>query len=117
GPSPFALFAAWPSRQGGFAQTRFVDAAGPGRLPVAEVLGLRDYMAMGRQPERSEDYTRTHAAIVAAGPAGSDRAALEASLGLTVVQLDRVLIWLLKYGFIRRQRADEAQTSQAQSRK
>ena len=112
GPSPFALFAAWPSRQGGFAQTRFVDVAGPGRLPVAEVLGLRDYMSMGRQPERSEDYARTHAAIVASGSAGCDRAALEASLGLTVVQLDRVLIWLLKYGFIRRQRAEEAPSRQ-----
>ena len=74
-------------------------------------------MAMGRQPERSEDYARTHAAIAAAGPMGSDRATLETALGLNVVQLDRVLIWLLKYGFIRRQRAEETQAPKAQSRK
>ena len=111
GPSPFALFGAWPTRQGGFAETRFVDAAGPGRLPVAEVLGLRDYLALGRQAERSEDYTRIHQAIVAAGNAGSDRTSLEGALGLSTVQIDRVLIWLLKYGFIRRQRAAETDQS------
>ena len=101
-PSPFALFRAWPSRQGDFARGRFVDACAPGRPDVAETLALRNYAAMGRQAERSEDYARTHAAILAAGPVGLDRDALVAALRLPPLALDRVLIWLLKYDFIRR---------------
>ena len=102
GPSPFGVFAAWPSRQGGFARDRFVDVTASGRPGVAETLGLRDYMAMGRQTERTEDIVRIHAAIVAAGSPGTDRAALETALAMSPLMLDRALIWLLKYGFIQR---------------
>lgn len=100
GPSPFGLFGAWPSTQGGFAGQRFV--AETSATDVAGALALRDYLRGGRQTERSESFAQVAAAIGAKGAAGAGRDDLAAALKLPPAQIDRLLIWLLKYGFIRR---------------
>ncbi|WP_192931263.1 glycosyltransferase family 4 protein [Gemmobacter serpentinus] len=100
GPSPFALFAAWPSRQGGLERERFIATD----LPHApqDLLALRNYMAQGRQTERTDLFVAVHHAIRIAGAAGETRDGLATSQRATPVMVDRVLIWLLKYGLIRR---------------
>ncbi|MFZ0097203.1 MAG: glycosyltransferase family 4 protein [Gemmobacter sp.] len=102
GPSPFAMFATYPTRRGGLEGERFIPGALAPTLTLAETLALRDYTSTGRQVEATTTLAAVHDAIIAAGAAGIDRAGLEARTGMNAISTDRALIWLLKYGFARR---------------
>jgi len=101
-PSPFGLFASYPTEQIGFAAGRYVAADLGTRPDIAATLALRDYGALKRIFESAAHIGAVHAAIVAGGAAGADRAAVEAVTGLGALTVERILIWLLKYDFIRR---------------
>lgn len=100
-PSPFAQFARYPTRRGGFDSERFRAVPLEGRPDVAETFALRDYVGMGRLPERPEDVAALLALIAAADEAGIGRAALAEARRQATLSIDRQLVWLLKYGFIR----------------
>ncbi|MBL4928634.1 glycosyltransferase family 4 protein [Fuscibacter oryzae] len=98
-PSPTALFAAWPTERAEFGQTLLLPVDRTGQPDLAAVLAVRNYQGLGRifaAPDRI-------AAVLATIPAtGATRAEVARAVGLNVAGTDRVLIWLLKYGFIRR---------------
>lgn len=101
-PSPFGLFGAYPSRAAGFGAERFATVAhGPDAPDVAAMLALRNYTGLKRQFEPTESITRVLAAIGAAGAQGACRAEVEATSRLRPMTVERAMIWLLKYDFIR----------------
>lgn len=100
-PSPFAMFGAYPTRQGGLDEGRFVAADLTGRPGIAETFGLRNYAGLGRAPERAETLALVQARVAAAGALGLDLAEIDAQTGISGITLDRAVIWLLKYGFLR----------------
>lgn len=101
-PSPFVYFAEYPTAAGSFAGVRFASAAPQPPLPVAEVLALRNYAGLGRSTERPEAFATMAEAIAAAGSAGISRDELVSAHKYNPLTVDRLLIWLLKYGYIRR---------------
>lgn len=102
GPSPFALFASYPTRVGGLDVERFIPGEVAPELSLADTLALRDYVALGRQVEAPATLATVLDAVLAEGAAGIDRAGLQKRTGLNPIVIDRALIWLLKYGFVRR---------------
>jgi glycosyltransferase involved in cell wall biosynthesis len=98
-PSPTALFAAWPTERAEFGQTRFVPVDRSGQPDLTAVLAARNYQGLGRIFAAPE---RIAAVLAAIPPDGATRAEVVAATGLNVAGADRVLLWLLKYGFIRR---------------
>lgn len=102
GPSPFAMFGSYPTARGGFGAERFRAAPLVRGVTLAETFALRDYAGMGRMVETAETLGSVFDAITAEGAGGTDRSGLEARLSLNPLTVDRALIWLLKYGFIRR---------------
>lgn len=102
GPSPFALFGAYPTVRGGFTAERFRAAPLARTITPTEALALRDYAGMGRLVETAETITAVFEAVRAVAEGGADRPTLETQLKLNPLTVDRALIWLLKYGFIRR---------------
>ena len=101
-PSPTAYFATYPSAQVDFADGRFVLADQTGRPPLAEVLKTRNYEGLQRMFEAPARIAAVLRAVVLAGQVGCDLAQMEQAAGMTQAQAARVVIWLLKYGFIRR---------------
>ena len=98
-PSPTALFGGYPTERAAFAEVRFVASDLMGRTGVHDVLAVRNYQGLKRM-FASPDHI---AAVLAAITAGADGlAAIEASTGLKTQGVERILIWLLKYGFVRR---------------
>ncbi|MEH7827196.1 glycosyltransferase family 4 protein [Gemmobacter denitrificans] len=108
GPSPFLLFGSYPTRAAGFDTARFVAMPLQGRPGVTETLALRNYGGIGRSTERAEDFAALYDRILAAGAEGAARSALLTTSGKTPVTLDRLLIWLLKYDFIRLSGEDQS---------
>lgn len=101
-PSPLLLFGAYPSRQAGFGAERFAAAPRPSDAPdVAEILALRDYAGLKRQFESTAHVAQIMAEIAQTGPKGASRPELERSTGLRAMRVERAMIWLLKYDFIR----------------
>ena len=98
-PSPTALFGGYPTEQVGFATARFVAVDLTGRASLAEALAVRNYQGLNRMFAAPDHI----AAVLAAVMAGAEGlAAMETATGLRAPNLERVLIWLLKYDFIRR---------------
>ncbi len=98
-PSPFGLFAGYPTQQVSFPKTRFAAVPLGPRPSVAETLRLRNYAALRHIFETPAQIVKVHA-LIAAGSA-QDRDTLAAQTNLKPINLDRILIWLLKYDFIR----------------
>lgn len=98
-PSPTALFAAWPTERAEFGQTLLLPVGRAGLPDLAEVLAARNYQGLGRifaAPDRI-------AAVLAVVPVtGATRAEIAQAVGMNVAGADRILLWLLKYGFLRR---------------
>lgn len=96
-PSPTHLFSSYPTEQVSLTRERFAAVATPASLQ--EVLAARNYEGLKRMfasPAQIE-------AVLAAVQAGAgDLAAVEAACKMTAQQAARVVIWLLKYGFLRR---------------
>ena len=106
GPSPFGLFAGYPTLQTSFPETRFGAVPLGNRPGVAETLGLRNYAALRHIFEAPARIARVHALILAAEIC--TRSDLAEATGLKPITLDRILIWLLKYDFIRPVAPDQA---------
>ena len=96
-PSPTGLFAAYPTQREEFGgRFAMADQTGP---DWRALLALRNYAAMKRVFASPDQI----AAVVAAlqGGAGTARE-VDTATGLGAVNTERILIWLLKYGLIRR---------------
>jgi glycosyltransferase involved in cell wall biosynthesis len=96
-PSPTNLFASYPSEQVSLTSDSFavVETA----VTLTEVLKLRNYEGLKRMFAPPVQI----ASVLEAVRAGAaDLAAIEAACKLTPQQAARVVIWLLKYGFLRR---------------
>lgn len=98
-PSPTALFGGYPSQRTGFAGVRFVATDLTGRAGLADVLAVRNYKGLKRM-FASPDHIAAVLAAVTAGAAGLPE--IEAATGLKAQGAERILIWLLKYDFVRR---------------
>jgi glycosyltransferase involved in cell wall biosynthesis len=96
-PSPTNLFASYPSEQVSLKQAQFV--AVETEVGLAEVLKLRNYEGLKRVFASPAQI----AGVLEAVRAGAtDLAAVEAMCKMTSLQAARVVIWLLKYGFLQR---------------
>ena len=101
-PSPTALFASYPTELTTFAQTRFVAADLTHRAPLIEVLALRNYEALNRIFAPPGQIAAVLTAVADAGQGGADLREIVATAKLKPQPTERILIWLLKYDFIRR---------------
>ena len=99
-PSPMRIFADYPTEARGFAGQTV--AANPDRRHRPEDLfQLRGY-ARGREPFMTlASVVRIWTLVVSAQEGGVLTEELARLVGQSVVDVDRVLIWLLKYDFIR----------------
>lgn len=95
GPSPMALFAAFPTRQ--LARGARFFWTGTATLSVAEAFALRDYQATRRLFETPEHVEATAKVLQARGSATA--AELAQDLGHPLLRVERCLLWLMKYGY------------------
>lgn len=98
-PSPMQLFAAYPSRQISPGAGRF--HAVPGRHDIAAIFAARRYAKMKQMFEISERIARIHAALIDAGPGGATAEDLARAVGLPSIRVERVCVFLMKYGLAR----------------
>ncbi|WP_299504971.1 glycosyltransferase family 4 protein [Cypionkella sp.] len=101
-PSPMHLFGSYPTEQVSFGKTRLVLADQTGRPSLAEVLVARNYQGLKRIFAAPEHISRVLQTVTAAGSKGCDLAQLEAGSAIKGALVERIVIWLLKYGFVRR---------------
>ena len=101
-PSPMNLFGGYPTEQVSFAKTRLVLADLSGRPNLAEILNARNYQGLKRIFAAPNHIAQVLTAVAAAGAAGCDLAGIEAACGIKGPSAERIVIWLLKYGFVRR---------------
>jgi glycosyltransferase involved in cell wall biosynthesis len=101
-PSPSLLFAAYPTEMADPSQARFVATDLTGRKSLAEVLALRNYQALNRIFASTESIAAVLVQITAGGATGASAPDICTSTDLRPMFVDRVLMWLLKYDFIRR---------------
>jgi len=98
-PSPSLLFGGYPSETARLGGERFVAPDRSGQPDLAEMLALRNYTALSHiftQPERI-------AAVYGAVQGGHDTvAAIAQTTQLPAMMVERTLMWLLKYDFVRR---------------
>ncbi len=101
-PSPSLLFRSYPTETATLGAHRYV-ANDPGQRPdLHEMLALRNYTSLRRIFAGETQIKQVLDAVTAAGAGGVDLAAISAATLLQPMYLDRVVIWLLKYDFIRR---------------
>ena len=101
-PSPMNLFNSYPTSQGGFANQRLVLANPAGRPSLTDVLAVRDYQGLKRIFAAPDHIAAVLLAVAKAGDAGCILPEIESRSGITGRSAERILIWLLKYGFIQR---------------
>lgn len=98
-PSPSLLFASYPSEVAQLGADRFIAPDRSGQVGLDEMLALRNYSGLNHiftQPQRI-------AAVYAAVQAGNDTLSSIASAAqMPVMMVERTLMWLLKYDFVRR---------------
>ena len=100
-PSPMALFANFPTDTLRRDDRAYVSVALEGRPGIAETLALRNYRATKREFESLPDILAVAAAIDGVGMAGATVAALAATTAQSRVRVERILLWLMKYDFVR----------------
>jgi glycosyltransferase involved in cell wall biosynthesis len=103
GPSPSALFAGYPSQIENLAQLRLRANTVP--YTVADVLAARNYKALGRIFADPSMIEAAWAALVAAGDAGATLTDITTACAPAAVpheRVERIAMWLLKYGFAAR---------------
>jgi len=98
-PSPFRLFAAWPSQQVDFARDRIV--AVPGH-DVATIFAARDLKRIGRAVQSEAELTAVLQVVASGGAAGVSLGDIVAATRLRPMMVRRALIWLMKYALARR---------------
>ena len=100
-PSPTLLYGSYPSETAVFPARLYARDL-THRAALRETLALRNYTAMNRQFAPTEQIEAVLAVITAGGAAGATVAEIVQATRLTEMFVDRVLMWLLKYDFIRR---------------
>lgn len=101
-PSPMHLFGGYPSEQVSLGQGRLVLADPTGRPSLTEVLAVRNYEGLKRIFAAPEHIAAVLVAVAKAEATGCELADIERATGLKSVAAARIVIWLLKFGFIRR---------------
>ena len=97
GPSPSLLFGSYPTAPLETAKERYV--ANPQARTLAEVLAVRNYQGLNRIFAEPAQIS----AVLEAVRAGHETVeAVSGAIKLAPLVVDRVVIWLLKYDFIRR---------------
>jgi glycosyltransferase involved in cell wall biosynthesis len=96
-PSPTNLFASYPTEQVSLKGERF--EAAEVAVDVRQVLKLRNYEGLKRV---FASPAQIGAVLEAVRAGAGDLASVEAACKLNPQQAARVVIWLLKYGFLRR---------------
>ncbi len=100
-PSPTLLFQGYPSATADFSAARFVACNLAARASLREVLALRNYQALNRHFASADQIAAVLDVVTAQGADGTAVAAISGATRLQPMYIDRVLIWLLKYDFIR----------------
>ena len=101
-PSPTLLFQSYPTEQVAPARDRYIATDLKSRPDVTELLKLRNYVALNRMFAGEQQIVAILASIRATGVKGAEAASIAQSTNLKPLYVDRVLMWLLKYDFIRR---------------
>lgn len=101
-PSPTALFGSYPTEFAKLADHRLIARDLTGRIGVAETMDVRDYAGVKRIFAPKAQVLAVFQAIEGAGTQGTDIAALSKGLNVAPHFIERVVIWLLKYDFVRR---------------
>lgn len=99
-PSPTHLFAAYPSAIFEPGTTAYRLRADAPALAPSAMMVLRDYIGTRRVFETPENVEKVLGALRAAGPSGAALTALQAQTAMPARRVERVMIWLLKYGYI-----------------
>ena len=100
-PAPTLLFGSYPSEIADPARDRYAACDLSGRAALAQVLALRNYAALNRQFAGTDQITAV-LDLVSAAASPVSGAEIATQTRLNPMYVDRVLIWLLKYDFIRR---------------
>lgn len=100
-PSPSFLFRSYPTALMTAEGRRFVATSLGARPDVAETLAIRDYEGVKRIFESRERIAAVAAAVAATGEAGATLDDIARATGQPPRVVERVLIWLLKYDFVR----------------
>ena len=101
-PSPTLLFAGYPSETADFAKVRFQASDLTSRASLKDVLAVRNYQALNRHFATADQIAAVLAVITARGADGAGVEAVSDTTRLQAMYIERILIWLLKYDFIRR---------------
>lgn len=101
-PSPTALFAAWPSEVADLATPHFVARDLTGRTDLEQTLAARDYGSLKRIFAAPEQIATVLAVVTGSAAGGIRRDQIAKAARLTPASTDRILMWLLKYDFVRR---------------
>ena len=101
-PSPFRLFAAYPSKPPfDLHAARFVATPlPPGRLDARAMLDLRDYEKQRRLIEDRSRIIAVLAAVQGAGAAGLRVPEIAVTLEMPLAPVARAAMWLLKYDYL-----------------
>ncbi len=100
-PSPSLLFGSYPSQVADLAQDGFVATDLTGRPDLAQLLTLRNYAALNRI-FAGADQIAAVLDVITRAKQGCQVDQIATATGQNPMYVDRVLIWLLKYDFIRR---------------
>ncbi len=98
-PSPTLLFASYPSEVATLPAQRFHAPDRSGLPDLAAVLALRNYQGLNRIFAEPAQIARVYAAVQG-GQAGLPQ--ICAATKMSEMFVERVLMWLLKYDFVRR---------------
>lgn len=101
-PAPTGLFAAYPTARTNHDATRFCATSREGLPNLNDTLVARDYLGLKRIFAAPKDIDTVYQAVLSMGVAGTDVVAIVAATGLQRQSTDRILMWLLKYDFVRR---------------
>jgi len=103
GPSPMAYLAAFPTEQIKRAgPERYVMRPTPNLLPIRDTWNLRDYAPTRRIFEPLEHIESVAAAVGAAASDGATSTTIAEATGISVLRVERCLLWLLKYDYVQR---------------
>lgn len=98
-PSPNVIFDSFPTAHLPRDSARRYTAR-PSQATLAEAWALRDYAKTGREFEPLALLVRVMQAVQAAGAQGATAAELATATQISVLRVERGLLWLLKYDFI-----------------
>ncbi len=81
---------------------RYVMRPNPTALPVRDTWNLRNYAPTWRVFEPLADIEKVLAAVEAAASDGAASKTIAEATGISVLRVERCLLWLLKYDYVER---------------